>query len=225
MNTCTGLPYRTRGLRSALPSNQLWWYVTRRWPASSSALPSEWPSSMFLSCVVWFQEMVTKSEPLLTSTEPSPPEPKKLWSIQTFVEPSCTVIASSSQSSKFMFRMMTLPASLTLRPAPVSPEPVPTPTTVLSEATSFIPSGMESMPSTSRVSGSSDSSSSASVSPSVTVTVSPPAPPVVPPFSAAQPTGSSWSGSAGPSGAAAFSTPEPAPALTTPGTSSQGRTV
>ncbi len=66
------VPKRRLGVRLSKFVNELWWYVTRRWPVSSDALLSEWPTRETLkwSWIV-FHETVTKSPAWLTSTRPS----------------------------------------------------------------------------------------------------------------------------------------------------------
>src|SRR5690606_23141044 len=66
---------------------------------------------------------------------------KVLWSIQTWWEPSCTLIASSPQSRKVRFRMMTLETPSISKPPPTMVAFEPNPMIVLFEATSFIPEG------------------------------------------------------------------------------------
>jgi hypothetical protein len=124
---------------------------------------------------------------------PSVPFDRSLWSIQTWCENICTLIASSGVPVKTRLRMMTLCTALAggevtpssigspmFRPPPVSPEFAPTPTIVLSEVTSCIGPGSVMTPLTWTISAPGRAMAARNPAASDTVTAGPPQPPVVP---------------------------------------------
>src|SRR3712207_4495537 len=119
------------------------------------------------------------------STAPSLPLENWLWSIQTRVE-YCTLMASSDQSRKLMFRTITVAALAMFSPPPVIAAPEPTPIRVLFEATFCMPE-IEIVPDTRMTAGLDDCMAEISADELVTVTGDALPPPVVPPPCVAHP--------------------------------------
>jgi hypothetical protein len=141
--------------------------------------------------------LVGAVEPVVVVADPqvapsAPLKLKSLWSIQTLVDPSWRLIASSDQFLKFRFWMITLVTPSTSSPPPVMPEPDPTPMIVLSDATSCIPL-IVTMPWTRITRGPLACMLLINAEPVVTVTGLALPPPVVPaPYPVGVPTADAW---------------------------------